>query len=60
MGPITPPPSTNPSDLNDDGSVDGADLGILLGAWGSAGGDINGDGTTDGSDLGLLLAAWGS
>jgi hypothetical protein len=59
-GPITPPPPTNPADLDDSGMVDGADLGILLGAWGSAGGDINGDGITDGTDLGLLLAAWGS
>lgn len=59
-GPIAPPPPSNPSDLNDDGLIDGADLGILLGAWGSTGGDINGDGATDGSDLGLLLAAWGS
>ena len=59
-GPIAPPPPANPSDLNDDGLVDGADLGILLGAWGNAAGDIDGNGTTDGSDLGLLLAAWGS
>ena len=27
--------------------VDGADLGILLGAWGTASGDINGDGVTE-------------
>jgi hypothetical protein len=39
--------------------VDGADLGILLGAWGTGAGDINGDGTTDGADLGVLLGAWG-
>jgi len=58
-GPIAPPPPANPADLNHDGVVDGADLGILLGAWGTAGGDINADGATDGSDLGLLLAAWG-
>jgi hypothetical protein len=59
-GPIAPPPPSNPADLDDSGTVDGADLGILLGAWGNAGGDINGDGITDGTDLGLLLAAWGS
>jgi hypothetical protein len=46
-------------DLNGDGVVDGADLGLLLGAWGSASADLNGDGTTDGADLGLLLGAWG-
>jgi hypothetical protein len=52
---------TAPSDLNGDGVVNGADLGILLGAWGSSGGpaDLNGDGTVDGADLGLLLGAWG-
>jgi hypothetical protein len=47
-------------DLNDDGVVNGSDLGILLSGWGSAGpGDINGDGTVNGADLGLLLGAWG-
>mgnify|MGYP001256786093 CR=1 FL=1 len=48
-------------DLNGDGTVDGADLGLLLGAWGSAscGADLNGDGTVNGADLGLLLGAWG-
>jgi hypothetical protein len=48
-----------PADLNCDGVVDGADLGLLLAAWGTSGpGDLNGDGTVDGADLGLLLAAW--
>ncbi len=48
-------------DLNSDGEVDGADLGILLNAWGAPGcdGDLNGDGTVDGADLGILLNAWG-
>ncbi|MCA9284089.1 MAG: hypothetical protein KDA22_02650 [Phycisphaerales bacterium] len=46
-------------DLNDDGVVDGADLGTLLAAWGTPDADLNGDGTTDGADLGILLAAWG-
>ena len=45
-------------DLNGDGAVDGADLGLLLAAWGQPGGDLDGSGTTDGADLGLLLAAW--
>ena len=50
---------SNPADLNGDGVVDGADMGILLGAWGTSGpGDLNGDGTVDGADVGLLLAAW--
>ncbi|MFG0274092.1 MAG: hypothetical protein ACF8QF_03450 [Phycisphaerales bacterium] len=46
-------------DLNGDGEVDGADLGLLLGAWGTPDADLNGDGNTDGADLGLLLGAWG-
>lgn len=47
-------------DLSQDGLVNGADLGILLAAWGTPGADLNGDGTTDGADLGLLLSAWGT
>jgi len=47
-------------DLNGDGTVDGADLGILLNAWGHSGpGDLDGNGVVDGADLGLLLNAWG-
>ncbi len=54
----------NPADLNHDGSVNGADLGMLLAAWGACPGgtcpaDINGDGVVNGADLGALLAAWG-
>lgn len=49
-----------PADLNFDGSVDGADLGILLAYWGRTGRtDLSKDGTTDGADLGVVLAAWG-
>ncbi len=50
-----------PGDLNGDGIVDGADLGIMLGAWGECDGcdeDLNGDGTVDGGDLGVLLGNW--
>lgn len=47
-------------DLDGSGAVDGADLGILLGNWGTSGdGDIDGSGMVDGADLGLLLGAWG-
>ena len=48
------------ADINGDGVVDGADLGLLLGAWGSASPcfDLSGDGVTDGADLGLLLGEW--
>lgn len=49
-----------PADLTLDGSVNGADLGLLLGGWGTATGDVDDDGDTDGADLGLLLGSWGS
>lgn len=46
-------------DLNGDGFVDGADLGLLIANWGGSGaGDLNCDGVVDGADLGLLIAAW--
>ena len=55
VGRITP----CPTDLNRDGTVDGADLGLLLTAWGSGGGpDLDGSGVVDGADLGLLLIEW--
>ncbi|MBL9120833.1 MAG: VCBS repeat-containing protein [Phycisphaerae bacterium] len=50
-------------DINLDGSVDAADLAILLGQWSSLGtllsADLNGDGSVGGVDLGILLGAWG-
>ncbi|MCB9847892.1 MAG: hypothetical protein H6814_05710 [Phycisphaeraceae bacterium] len=48
-------------DLNGDCVVDTADLGGLVGSFGSTGhyGDINGDGIVDTADLGLLLANFG-
>ncbi len=58
-GPMAPQNPFDPADLNQDGMIDGADLGTLLGAWGTAGGDVDGNGTTDGADLGTLLGAWG-
>jgi len=52
-----------PGDLNGDGCVGHADLGILLTDWGCTGGDCPGDldcdGDTDHADLGILLAHWG-
>ncbi|HMN97215.1 MAG TPA: CotH kinase family protein [Phycisphaerales bacterium] len=56
--------SVVPGDLNGDGIVDGADLGILLGSWGPCAecadcpADLNGDCAVDGADLGVLLGAW--
>ena len=50
-----------PGDVDADGTVGGADIGLLLAAWGSPGGeaDLDESGIVDGEDLGLLLAAWG-
>jgi len=48
-----------PADLNCDGVVDAADLGVMLAAWGGRGpADLNGDGIVNGADVGLLLGAW--
>jgi len=51
----------NPADVNGDGSVDGGDLALVLGYWGSsaAGPDINGDGIVDGMDIAIVLGNWG-
>lgn len=52
-------------DLNNDGKVDGGDLGMLLAMWGqcnpgaNCAADLNGDGKVDGADLGLMLGAFG-
>ena len=55
-----PPPTCDPADLDCDGTVNAADLSILLGSWGTAGaGDLNGDGTVNAADLSLLLGSWG-
>jgi len=50
-----------PADLNGDGVVNGADLALLLGAWGTADpiADLDGSGVVDGADLASLLGAWG-
>ncbi len=46
-------------DINGDGAVNGGDLALLLGAWGSAGAaDLDGDGTVGAADLSILLGAW--
>jgi glucose/arabinose dehydrogenase len=55
-------PPAPPGDLNNDGLVNGADLGLLLNGWGACGspcpGDLTANGTIDGADLGILLANW--
>ncbi|MCP4834857.1 MAG: hypothetical protein GY895_08840 [Phycisphaera sp.] len=53
-------------DLDDDGEVTAADLGLLIGAWGACGdpadcpGDLDGDGEVSAADLGLQIGAWGA
>ncbi|MFO0873808.1 MAG: hypothetical protein U0575_07525 [Phycisphaerales bacterium] len=52
-------PCPDSADLDCDGAVSGADLGLLLANWGNAGtGDVNHDGVVDGADLGVLLGSW--
>ena len=51
-------------DLTADGIVNGADLGVMLSAWGGCTGgcaaDLNRDGVVNGADLGVLLSGWGT
>lgn len=50
-----------PGDINSDCFVDTADLGILVGQFGSMGSaDLNADGIVDTADLGLLIGAFGT
>jgi hypothetical protein len=54
-----------PGDVTNGGTVDAADLSILLAAWGTNGQgefdtDLNGDGLVDGGDLALVLGGWGA
>ncbi len=50
-----------PADINGDGVVDTADLGILIAFFGSTNpqADLNGDGVVDTADLGILIASFG-
>jgi len=53
--------SACPPDLDGDGSINGSDLALLLGAWGGAGSaDLDLDGVVGGGDLAILLGAWGT
>ena len=58
---LTPP---CPADLDGNGTVDGADLTLLLATWGCTGdgciGDLDGSGTADGADLTVILSSWGA
>ena len=57
-----PAPPACPADINQNGSVDGADLSVLLQSWGpcsNCAADINQSGAVDGADLTVLLQSWG-
>jgi len=48
------------ADLTGDGVVDGADLALVLGAWGTSGpADLDQSGSVDGADLAIVLGSWG-
>ncbi|MCP4836529.1 MAG: glycoside hydrolase [Phycisphaera sp.] len=57
-------PKAVPGDLDGDGIVGGADLGLMIGGWGDCDdgsdcpGDLDGDGSINGADLGLLFGYW--
>lgn len=56
------PTSDCVADLNGDGLVDAADLGILFAQWGctrKCEADLNGSGEVEAADLGFLIAEWG-
>lgn len=58
------PDAPCPGDLTGDGSVNGADLAVILSLWGQKGtpgfyGDLTGDGLINGADLTAVLGAWG-
>ena len=55
-----------PADVDQNNAIDGIDLAIVLGRWGTSGGtdypgaDIDGSGTVDGADLAQVLGSWGA
>ena len=50
-----------PGDANNDHIVNGADIGVVIGNWNTAGptGDLNNDGIVNGADLGIVIGNWG-
>ena len=63
--PIDGPASPCIGDVNGDGSVDSADVGLLVAGWGTCpakgecAADFTGDGLVNAADLGLLIGGWG-
>jgi hypothetical protein len=65
LGAAVPAAAQCPADVTGNGLVNGADLGLVLSAWGSdgtdeSGSDVNQDGIVNGADLGYLLSSWGT
>lgn len=66
-GDLVPDACDCPGDLDASGTVDAADLAIVIGAWGQDGrqnsvqsaADIDGDGSVGAFDLSILLSMWG-
>ncbi|MCH2160329.1 MAG: hypothetical protein MK085_00500 [Phycisphaerales bacterium] len=61
---VSPCNDACPADLDLNGQVDGADLGILFSNWGPCAvgnccGDFDGNQQIDGADLGILFSTWG-
>jgi len=59
-----PSSTCNAADLDCNGSVNGADLAILLASWGPCASspcapDLDANGVVNGADLGFLLLSWG-
>ena len=54
-----------PGDISGNGAVDGVDLSVLLGVWGTDGSggefdaDVTNDGIVNGADLTIILGGWG-
>ena len=59
---FTPESAACSADLNHDGLVNGADIGLLIAAWGPCIGcqaDLTGDNIVSGADVGFFLSMWG-
>lgn len=56
-----PDAPTCEGDINGDGVVDGTDVSLILGYWGSANSmyDLDGNSIVDGGDLAMVLGGWG-
>ena len=50
-----------PSDIDENGTVGGSDLSLVLGSWGTDDplADLDGNGVVEGADLAIILGDWG-